>query len=201
MFNTDLFTPTYGLVWGDKNCGRHFWGGGFGRFPEVLDAGEATSLVPFWDLKWDLETWNFCFFYVSFYGFLLFPSISHQNPFVSLMEMEKNPNNSHQIPLVTINNPSKLFCSHQVSIKFLLFPSSSQKVLIKFLLFPSITHQYPFVLIKFPKNSHQILLFPIKFPSQSFRSYQNAFVPTTMEDRQMSTKVNQWDLWQTRAEC
>jgi hypothetical protein len=30
------------------------------RFPEVLDAGETTSLVPFWDL----ETWKFSVFYV-----------------------------------------------------------------------------------------------------------------------------------------
>ncbi len=56
------------LVWGERNCGRHFWVGGFVRFPEVLDAGEATSLVPFWDLKWDLETWKFCIFYDSFMG-------------------------------------------------------------------------------------------------------------------------------------
>ncbi len=104
--------------------------------------------------------------------FILFSSISHHNPFVLI----KFPKNSHQIPLVPINNPSKAFCSHQISIKVLLFPSSSQKVLIKFLSFPSITHQYPFVLIK--------------FPSHSFRSHQNPFVPITMEDRQLSTKVN-----------
>jgi hypothetical protein len=59
--------------------------------------------------------------------FLLFPSITYQNPFVLI----KFPNNSHQIPLVPINNPSKSFCS--------------QKVLIKFLLFPLSSHQHPFV--------------------------------------------------------
>jgi hypothetical protein len=32
-----------------------------------------------------------------------------------------------QIPLVLINNSSKFFCCHQISIKILLFPSSSQK--------------------------------------------------------------------------
>jgi len=101
--------------------------------------------------------------------FLLFPSISHQNPFVLI----KFLNNSHQIPLVPINNPSKSFCSpqvpkqfpsnsscsHQQPIKILLFPESSQKVLIKFLLFPLSSHQYP-------------------------------FVPMAMEDRQVSTNVN-----------
>jgi hypothetical protein len=95
--------------------------------------------------------------------FLLFPSISHQNPFVLI----KFPNNSHQIPFAPINNPSKFFCFHQVSIKFLLFPSSFQKVLIAFLFAPINNpstsfcfHQVP---KQFPSNSscsHQI---PIKF--------------------------------------
>ncbi len=104
--------------------------------------------------------------------FLLFPSISHQNPFV----LVKFPNNSHQIPLVPIDNLSKLFCSYHVPINFLLFPSISQKVLIKFLLFPSIFF-----------CSHQV---PKQFPSNSSCSHQNPFVPIAMEDRQMSTKVN-----------
>jgi hypothetical protein len=48
----------------------------------------------------------------------LFPSISHQNPFI-LIKFQKN---SNQIPLVLYNNPSKSFCSHQVPRKF---PSNS----------------------------------------------------------------------------
>jgi len=58
--------------------------------------------------------------------FLLFPSITHQNPFVPI----KFSNSSNQIPLVPINNPSKSFCSHQtshqlyfVSINLLFFPT------------------------------------------------------------------------------
>ncbi len=104
--------------------------------------------------------------------FLLFPSISYQNLFILI----KFPNNSHQIPLVPIDNLSKLFCSYHVPINFLLFPSISQKVLIKFLLFPSIFF-----------CSHQV---PKQFPSNSSCSHQNPFVPIAMEDRQMSTKVN-----------
>ncbi len=121
--------------------------------------------------------------------FLLFSLISHQNPFVLI----KFSNNSHQIPLVPINNPSKFFvpikfqsssfCSHQVSNKFLLFPSSSQKFLIKFLLFPSVTHQYPFVLIKFSKNSHKFLMSPSN-------SHQIPFILVVMEDKLVSPKVN-----------
>ncbi len=44
--------------------------------------------------------------------FLLFSSITHQNPFVPI----EFPKNSHQIPLVPINNPSKSFCSHRVPL-------------------------------------------------------------------------------------
>jgi len=51
--------------------------------------------------------------------FLLFPSITHQNYFVPI----KFPNNSHQIPLVPISNPSNSFCSHQLPINSLLFPT------------------------------------------------------------------------------
>ncbi len=83
-------------------------------------------------------------------------SCSHQNPFVLI----KFPNNSHQIPLVPINNQSKSFCSQKVLIKFFLLPSNSQKVLIKFLLFPSI----PFCYHQVPK---QFFL----FPSKSFCSH------------------------------
>ncbi len=54
-------------------------------------------------------------------------SCSHQNPFVLIMF----PKNSHQIPLVPINNPSISFCSHQVPeqfpSRFPLFPSSSDQ--------------------------------------------------------------------------
>jgi hypothetical protein len=73
--------------------------------------------------------------------FLLFPSISHQNPFVLIkfsiffhqiplvpikilfvpIKFQSNsfcshqvPKKSHQIPLVPINKPSISFCSHQV---------------------------------------------------------------------------------------
>jgi len=35
----------------------------------------------------------------------------------------KFPTNSNQIPLGPINNPSKSFCSHQLLIKFVLFPT------------------------------------------------------------------------------
>jgi hypothetical protein len=65
----------------------------------------------------------------------LFPSISHQNPFI-LIKFQKN---SNQILFVPFNNPSKSFCSHQVPKQF---PSNS------------------FILIKFPKVPSKILLFP-----------------------------------------
>jgi len=75
--------------------------------------------------------------------FLLFPSITHQYAFGFI----KFPNNSHRIPLVPINNPSKSF------------------VLIKSLLFPSSSHQNPFV----PTTSHQLHF----VPSTSFCSQLN----------------------------
>ncbi len=70
-----------------------------------------------------------------------FPSISHQNPFVSIKFPKKShqilfvlikfSESSHQIPLVPINNPSISFCSHQVPKRF---PSNF-----------SCSHQNPFV--------------------------------------------------------
>jgi hypothetical protein len=114
--------------------------------------------------------------------FLLFPLISHQNSFV-LIKFPNIPINNSSKFFVPIKFQSSSFCSHQVSNKFFLFPSSSQKVLIKLLLFPSITHQYPFVLIKFPKNSHKFLIFPSS-------SHQIPFILVAMEDRLVSTKVN-----------
>jgi hypothetical protein len=55
--------------------------------------------------------------------FLLFPLITHQHPFVLI----KFSNSSYQILLVLMNNPSQSFCSHQVLIKFFLFPSTSHQ--------------------------------------------------------------------------
>ncbi len=55
--------------------------------------------------------------------FLLFPLITHQNPFVLI----KFSNSSYQTLLVLINNPSQSFCSHQVLIKLFLFPSTSHQ--------------------------------------------------------------------------
>jgi hypothetical protein len=73
-----------------------------------------------------------------------FPSISHQNPFVSIKFPKKShqilfvlikfSESSHQIPLVPINNPSISFCSHQVPKRF---PSNF-----------SSSHQNPFVPIE-----------------------------------------------------
>jgi hypothetical protein len=73
--------------------------------------------------------------------FLLFPSITHQNPFV-LIKFSKN---SHQIPLVPIKFPlfsSSSHCSHQVPI-----------VLINFLLFPTQLHINPHKALNFVRDS------------------------------------------------
>jgi hypothetical protein len=90
--------------------------------------------------------------------FLLFPSITYQNPFVLI----KFSNGSYQISLVPINNPSKSFCSRQV-LKW--FQSNS-----------SCSHQQPikilFVFIKFSNSSNQIPLVPVNNPSKSFCSHQ-----------------------------
>lgn len=53
-----------------KMVNKFVWRGGFVGFPEFLDSGEATSLVPIWDLKRDLETW-----------FLLFAVTRRHHPF------------------------------------------------------------------------------------------------------------------------
>jgi hypothetical protein len=112
--------------------------------------------------------------------FLLFPSTPHQNHFVLI----KFSNNSHQIPLVPSNNPSKSFYAHQVLVKFLLFPSNSHQIPLVPVNNPSIS----FCLIKFLSNFHQIpLVQAIKFFLFPSSFYQNPYVPMAMQDRQVST--------------
>ncbi len=79
--------------------------------------------------------------------FLLFPSITHQNLFVPI----KFSNSSNQIPLVPINNPSKSFCSHQLPINFTLFPSN-------FLFFPTQPYINPHKALKFVRDWGRRLL-------------------------------------------
>jgi hypothetical protein len=91
-----------------------------------------------------------------------FPSITYQNPFVS----HQVSNNSHQIPLVFINNPSKSFCSHRVPKNSLVFPSVTRQNPFVFIKFPSNSfcfHQVPIKFFLFPSSSHQLHIVPINF--------------------------------------
>ncbi len=77
--------------------------------------------------------------------FLLFPSITHQCPFVLIKFPKNSPESSHQSPFVLIKFPNN---SHQiplVPISILLFSSSSQTIPIKFLLFPSNSFLFPWL--------------------------------------------------------
>ncbi len=125
-----------------------------------------------------------CFFIILKGWGLDFPISSQIVPIKFLLFPSSSQKNSHQIPLVPSNNPSKSFCSHQVLIKFLLFPSSSHQILLVLINNPSLS----FCLIKFLSNFHQIpLVQAIKFFLFPSNFYQNTYVPMAMEDRQVST--------------
>jgi hypothetical protein len=96
--------------------------------------------------------------------FILFSSIIHQYPFVLI----QFPNNSHQIPLVPINNASKSICSHQV---------------------PKHSHQIPLVPINDPSKSFCFHQVPIKFLSFPSSSYQNPFVSINFQSAKQSAAV------------
>ncbi len=94
----------------------------------------------------------------------------------------KFPNSSHQIPLVPINIPSKLFCSHQVPNIFSSNSYCSLQVPIKFILFyqvprkfpsnSSCSHQWPINVLLFSSSSQTILIKFLLFPSISFCSHR-----------------------------
>jgi len=97
--------------------------------------------------------------------FPLFPSITHQNSFVAI-KFKSNSFCSHQVP----KN------SHQIP----LVPISN--VSISFC-----SHQVP---KQFPSNSSCSCQVSIKFLLFLSSFHQIPFVPTAMEDRQVSMKVN-----------
>jgi len=93
---------------------------------------------------------------------------------------------THLLALLRTNMPQGMFlnfwrgepigwCKHAPKGCFLSFWRDgdliSHQVPIKFLLFPSISHQNPFVLTKFANNSHQVPLVPINNSSKSFCSH------------------------------
>ncbi len=93
---------------------------------------------------------------------------------------------THLLALLGTNMPLGMFlnfwrgepigwCKHAPKGCFLSFWRDgdliSHQVPIKFLLFPSMSHQNPFVLTKFPNNFHQVPLVPMNNSSRSFCSH------------------------------
>jgi hypothetical protein len=112
-----------------------------------------------------------------------FPSITHQYAFGFI----KFSNNSHQIALVPINNPSKSF----VLIKFSSNPFCSHQVLIKILLFP----QLPLV----PNPTLHKLTQSSKFCERLGQSAKRS-APVPGQARKGSYSDRQTSVWCGRAE-